>query len=117
MFSFFRRNFVICVVFASTIAPGLLIPAQSADWYFYVENHRKSTITRLEAKERGGNWKRFNLNGGIRGGRRVRIDWSASTNNEDCKQFLRATFADGSVSRPAMFDFCNNLDTPILFED
>ena len=96
---------------------GYAEPSQAAEWYFYVENDSRLAITRLEAKEQGGSWKRFDLNGGIRAGKKVRIDWAASTNNDDCKQFLRATFADGSISSPAIFDFCNNLDTPIVFSD
>jgi hypothetical protein len=111
----FRRYFIGCAVFASAIAPSLASPAQAAEWYFYVENNSGSSITRLEVKEQGGSWKRFNLNGGIRPGRQARVDWAASENNGDCKQFIRATFANGSTSSPAMFDFCNNLDTPIVF--
>ena len=93
------------------------VPAHAADWYFYVQNDSSSRITRLEAKEKGGSWGVFDLGGGIAAGEKVRLDWSSSTNNEDCKQSLRATFADGSVSQPTVFDFCADLDTPIVFSD
>jgi hypothetical protein len=93
------------------------VPAQAADWYFYVQNNSSSRITRLEAKEKGGGWGAFDLGGGIAAGEKVRLDWSASTNDQDCKQSLRASFADGSVSDPTVFDFCADLDTPIVFSD
>ena len=54
------------------------------------------------------------LNGRIGAGKKVQIDWNATASRYDCKQFVRATFADGDVSSPAMFDFCSDLDTPIL---
>ena len=107
---------------ASSAAAALLCclwsaPGQAADWYFYVQNDSSSRITGLEAKEKGGSWGAFDLSGGIAAGEKVRIDWASSTNNEDCKQSIRATFADGSVSAPTVFDFCADLDTPIVFSD
>ena len=92
-------------------------PVQAADWYFYVQNDSSSRITGLQAKEKGGSWGSFDLGDGIAVGEKVRLDWYASTNNEDCKQSIRATFADGSVSAPTVFDFCADLDTPIVFSD
>jgi hypothetical protein len=91
-------------------------PAEAGGWYFYVQNSSKSAITRLQVREKGGSWADFDLDGGIAAGRKVRIDWAKSTDNQDCKQSLRASFADGSSSEPAMFDFCEALDTPNVFE-
>jgi len=112
-----RRYFLGCAALASVMVPSFVSPVQAAEWYFYVKNDTSSAITRLEAKEKGGSWLQFDLNGGIRAGKKVRIDWAASTNDDDCKQFVRATFADGSVSSPTLFDFCSDLDTPIVFSD
>jgi len=112
-----RRYFLGCAALASVMVPSFVSPVQAAEWYFYVKNDTSSAITRLEAKEKGGSWLKFDLNGGIRAGKKVRIDWAASTNDDDCKQFVRATFADGSVSSPTLFDFCSDLDTPIVFSD
>lgn len=96
---------------------GIGTAAQAADWYFYVQNDSRSAITRLEVRESGGGWGSFDLGGGIAAGEKTRIEWAASTNHEDCKQSLRATFADGSTSAPAVFDFCADLNTPIVFSD
>ena len=90
---------------------------QAADWYFYVQNNSSSRITGLQAKEKGGSWGRFDIGDGIAAGEKVRLDWASSTNDQDCKQSLRATFADGSVSDPTVFDFCSDLETPIVFSD
>lgn len=92
-------------------------PALAADWYFYVQNNSSSAITKLEVRERSGSWGFFQLGGASAPGRNVRLDWDASTNNEDCLQYIRATFADGATSEPAAFNFCEDLDTPIVFED
>lgn len=100
-----------------TLCSSLSGSVQAADWYFYVQNDSSSRITRLEAKQKGGRWGSFNLGGGIGAGKTVRLEWAASTNDQDCKQSLRATFADGSVTDPTLFDFCNDLDTPIVFSD
>lgn len=96
---------------------GLSGAAQAADWYFLVQNDSRSAITRLEVRQRGGSWGSFNLGGGIASGEQARINWDASTNNEDCKQSIRATFADGSSSDPTSIDFCSDLNTPIVFSD
>jgi hypothetical protein len=90
-------------------------PVQAAECCFFIKNDTSSVITRLEAKEKGGSRLKFDLNGGIRAGKKVRMDWAASRNDDDCKQFARATFADGSISSPTLFDFCRDLDTLIVF--
>jgi hypothetical protein len=96
---------------------GIVAPAQAGGWYFYVQNSSKSAITRLEVREKGGSWGQFDLDGGIAAGQKVRIDWARSTDNEDCKQSIRAGFADGTSSEPTTFDFCDDLNTPIVFSD
>jgi len=92
-------------------------PAGAEQWYFYVQNKSSSRITQLETKEKGGSWGSFNLDGGIRSGETSKLIWDASTNTQDCKQYIRASFADGSTSEPVLFDFCKDLDDPIVFED
>ena len=101
----------------SVLLESLGAPAEAGGWSFDVQNSSKSAITRLQVREKGGSWAEFDLDGGIAAGRKVCIDWAQSTDNQDCKQSIRASFADGSSSEPAMFDFCEALDTPIVFED
>ena len=96
---------------------GSASQALAEQWYFYVENNTSSKITRLETKEKGGSWGFFKLNGGIPSGQTVKLNWASSTNSQDCQQYIRAAFADGSTSDPVLFDFCKDLDDPIVFED
>ena len=105
------------IVVLSALVAWIGGPAQAATWYFYVQNSSRSAITRLETREKSGSWGQFDLDGGIAAGQKVRIDWAKSTDNEDCKQSIRATFADGTTSEPAVFDFCDDLNTPIVFSD
>jgi hypothetical protein len=85
-------------------------------WYFYVENSTDSKMTKLSASEDGRTWKKFNIGSGIRAGVTTKMIWSSSTNNESCKQYLKAKFADGSISKSRKFNFCKDLDDPIVFE-
>ena len=96
---------------------GISGAAQAADWYFYVQNNSRSTLTRLDVKQKGGPWGGFDIGSGIASGNKTRIEWGANTNNQACNQIIRATFADGSMSKELVVDFCNNLDTPIVFSD
>lgn len=109
----------LCVRAAASAVPllGLSGPVQAADWYFYVQNSSSSRLTRLEAREKGGSWGRFDIGDGIAPGEKVRLEWDKSTNSQDCQQSLRASFADGSSSEPQVFDFCDDLNTPIVFSD
>ena len=101
----------------STLLIGISGVAQAADWYFYVQNDSRSTLTRLDVKEKGGPWGGFNIGRGIGSGQKARIEWGANTNNQACNQIIRATFADGSMSKELVVDFCKDLDTPIVFSD
>ncbi len=108
------RRAPLVLLAASLFSAG---PALAEQWYFYVQNASSTAITRLETKEKGGAWGFFSLDGGIRSGETVKLFWDQSTNSDDCQQFIRATFSDGSTSEPVMFDFCKDLDDPIVFSD
>jgi hypothetical protein len=101
----------------TTLLLGISGAAQAADWYFYVQNNSRATLTRLQVKEKGGPWGAFDLGGGIASGQKSRIDWGANTNNQACNQIIRASFSDGSMSKELVVDFCKDLDTPIVFGD
>ena len=107
-----------------SIAVGAAIAAISSlqrvnaeQWYFFVKNESKHKIVKLEVKEKNGGWGGFSLGGGIAPGKTKQIIWAESTNNQDCNQYLRATFSDGARSPAGKFDFCKDLDTPIVYTD
>ena len=115
-----KRNFLIS---ASLLAFGLLHNVASASaeqWYFYVKNNSSSAIKSLLVSEtENGNWGYFDIGSGIASGVTTKMVWSGSTNNESCNQFnqfIKATFADGSESVPAKFNFCKDLNDPIEFQ-
>lgn len=105
------------VIGASIIGLVATSRAEAEQWFFFVQNDTSSKIIKLEVKESGGSWSGFRLSGGIRSGERVKIVWAESTNDQGCEQYLRATFADGSKSAPKVFDFCKDLNEPIVYTD
>jgi len=91
--------------------------AQAAEeWYFYVENQADSRIVKLQVSENKKRWGDFDIGRGIAPGKSVKLVWDASTDNEGCNQWIRVKYADGSSSEPAKFNFCKNLDDPIIFD-
>lgn len=86
------------------------------EYSFVVKNKTESRITQLLASEDGKTYGKFDIGRGIQAGGKVTLVWDESTNNEDCKQWIKAIFADGSESEPTIFDFCEkNLE--IEFEE
>ncbi|MBI4666454.1 MAG: hypothetical protein HY751_08605 [Nitrospinae bacterium] len=106
-------------LFISALVIGLTITAGTAfaeQWYFYVTNATDAKMTGLYASEDGRKWGRFNLGSGVSAGKTVKLIWDSSTEDESCEQYLKATFSDGSDSKSDKFDFCEDLDDPIVFE-
>jgi len=94
------------------------VTAHAADeWYFYVKNNSSAKIVKLEVSENKRDWGEFDIGSGIAPGRKEKLIWDESTNDEACKQWIRATFDDDSISEPSKFNFCKNLDDPIEFDD
>ena len=88
---------LLCVAAVSLAAAP---SSQAGDWSFKGTHATKSRITKLETKEQGGSWGAFDLDGGIAPGETARMEWDKSANNQDCVQFIRVKFADGSYSPP-----------------
>lgn len=90
--------------------------ASAEQWYFFIKNSTSSTIKSILVSENGNSWGYFDIGVGIAPGENTKLVWSSSTNNESCSQLIKATFADGTESTPARFNFCKDLDTPIEFQ-
>jgi hypothetical protein len=111
-----KRGFLLS---ATLFAFGLVANVASASaeqWYFYAKNSSSTMMTSLLVSEDGSNWGGFDIGSGIAAGENAKLVWSSSTNGESCSQFIKATFADGSESAPAKFNFCKDLDDPIIFQ-
>jgi len=112
-------SFVYKAFLAVALISGLTIGTGKAfaeQWYFYITNGTDAKLTGLYASEDGRQWGKFNLGGGVPAGKSVKLIWDSSTNDESCEQYLKAVFSDGSESKSNKFDFCENLDDPIVFE-
>lgn len=83
--------------------------AQTEDEFsFKVFNNTDSTIKKLLVSEDGKNYGFFDIGSGIAPGKSAVLVWDKSTNDENCVQYFKAVFADGSESKPVKFDFCED---------
>lgn len=95
---------------AFSIAGNGLVASAShaAEFSFTATNTTKSAITEVLVSENKSDWGYFDIGSGIKPGSTVDLVWDQSTNSESCAQWVKATYADGSESEPAKFDFCEN---------
>jgi hypothetical protein len=84
-------------------------------WHFVVKNTTSSNITNLQVSQDKQQWGNFDIGSGIGPGERATLVWAAETNDQNCQQWIRAKFADGSTSGASKQDFCHDLDDPIEF--
>ena len=73
---------------------------------FKAHNTTKVVIKKMLVSEDGKTWGAFDIGAGIAAGGSETLVWDKSTDNEDCKQWVKAVFADGEESEPVKFDFC-----------
>ncbi len=73
---------------------------------FKVNNTTKDVIKQLLVSEDNKTWGHFDIGEGIKPGVSETLLWDKSTNNQDCKQYIKAVFEDGSETEPVIFDFC-----------
>ena len=98
-------------------AVAMLACAASASAYdFTVVNSSSSAITGVLASEDGSTWGSFKLSGPIKPGGKLQLVWSPETDSSNCEWQVKATYADGSESEPAPFDFCEK-DLELEFAD
>ena len=93
----------------SIAATGVITTAARADEFsFTATNTTRSAITEVLVSEDKKEWGYFDIGSGIKPGNTVNLVWAQSTNNESCNQWVKASYADGSESEPARFDFCED---------
>lgn len=85
---------------------GMAVGAEAEDYSFETYNSTDNAIRRILVSEDNETWGEFQIGRGIRPGETVTLVWDEGTDNESCKQFVKAVFDDGSESEPAMFNFC-----------
>ncbi|PWW00110.1 hypothetical protein DFR52_103312 [Hoeflea marina] len=93
----------------SIAAIGMIATSAHADEFsFTATNTTDSAITEVLVSENKSDWGYFDIGSGIKPGSTVNLLWDQSTNNESCTQWVKASYADGSESEPAKFDFCED---------
>lgn len=115
----FNTNFVKITLFsvAFILMSFTVSKAQSGDEYsFKVFNNTKSTIKKLLVSEDGKKYGYFDIGNGIAAGKSVTLVWDKSTNDESCIQYFKAVYADGSESKAAKFDFCED-ELELVFDN
>lgn len=80
----------------------------AAEFSFTATNTTKTKITEILVSENKKDWGYFDIGSGIKPGSTSNLVWDQSTNSEGCSQWVKASYADGSESEPAKFDFCEN---------
>lgn len=78
------------------------------EYSFLVTNSTQSGIKQVLVSEDGKTWGKFDIGSGIAAGDSVKLVWGENTNNQECKQWVKALFKDGSESKPKTFDFCDS---------
>lgn len=98
------RAGLVAIAFAGMAATS----AQASEYSFTATNTTDAAITKVFVSENKTDWGYFDVGSGIAPGATSNLVWSQSTNGEACTQWVKATYADGSESEPAQFDFCED---------
>ena len=91
---------------AAVVLPRLAVAADDEDYSFILHNTTKEKITGLMVSEDGEKWGKFDVGDGLKPGESAKFVWDKSTHNQECEQFVKAVFEDGSESKPVKHDFC-----------
>ena len=84
----------------------MTVGAFADDYKFGVKNNSGQMIKKILVSEDGEEYGFFNIGNGIKAGATVELVWDSSTEGENCEQYFKAVFADGSESEATKFDFC-----------
>jgi hypothetical protein len=100
---------LLAVIASSLMVATTIEPAMgSEDYSFKVSNTTSDKIKAIQVSENGRKWGYFDIGSGISPGATVTLVWDKSTNDENCTQYFKAIFADGSESESVKFDFCED---------
>jgi hypothetical protein len=111
------KNCIRVTLLCASLSVPMLSAFAADQWHFVVKNKTGSKITKLQVSQDKSDWGDFDIGSGIDPGKTETLVWDSSTDDENCDQWIRAKFSDGSYSEASKQDFCQDLDTPIEFED
>ena len=100
-------RFALVIAMCGFINGMAVVGAKAEEEYsFKTHNSTGNAITEILVSEDNTTWGKFDIGRGIKPGETVTLIWDKSTNDEDCNQYVKAVFDDGSESESAQFDFC-----------
>ncbi|MGJ7040454.1 hypothetical protein [Shinella sp. BE166] len=102
-----RLGFV-ALAFGAAVSGVITTSAYAAEFSFTATNTTNTGITEILVSENKKDWGYFDIGSGIKSGATANLVWDQSTNSENCAQWVKASYADGSESEPAKFDFCED---------
>ena len=100
------RSLLVVLLFLAVVGVTATTVRAGEEYSFKVHNTTSSNITKILVSEDKKEWGAFSVGKGIGPGENGTLVWDQSTNNEECKQYVKAVFEDGSETEPAKFDFC-----------
>src|SRR5438128_2717221 len=92
------------VLFTFAFVAAVVLPrfavASDNEYSFVLHNTTEEKITGLMVSEDGEKWGKFDVGPGLKPGESAKFVWDKSTHNQECEQFVKAEFEDGSESKP-----------------
>ncbi|MDQ6624349.1 MAG: hypothetical protein M3Y86_12810 [Verrucomicrobiota bacterium] len=106
----FKLGTLVVLALAVCVLPARQVRAADDDddaaYTFKVHNTTDAKITKLLASEDGETYATFDIGKGLEPGKSMTLKWDKSTNDTNCKWYIKAVFADESESPAKKFDFC-----------
>jgi hypothetical protein len=101
----FKNIALFALAFVLVSSTASVVRAQG-NFSFKVHNGTQETIKMMLVSEDGATYGKFDIGSGIEPGQTETLVWNKSTDDQDCSQFFKAVFDDGSESAEVEFDFC-----------
>ena len=101
-----KTLFSLIAILMMTLATFSNYSFAEEEYSFKVHNNTENTIKSILVSEDGKEWGHFDIGRGIDSGQTVELVWDKSTHSENCVQYFKAVFDDGSESDATKFDFC-----------
>lgn len=111
-----KHTILFGAVSAALVLTAPLASAQEGDYSFKVHNKTDTLIKQILVSQDKKNWAKFDIGRGIPAKSTVTLVWGKHTNDQACKQWLKAIYSDGSETESAQFDFCEE-DLEVEYED
>ena len=111
------NKIALAMLLSTAFALPLIAAAAAGEWHFKVTNKTSSKITKLQVSEDKSGWGDFDIGSGLSPGKTMTLVWDTSTDSQECEQWIRAKFSDGTFSEASKQDFCEDLDDPIEFSE